>query len=83
MTWNYRVIKTPVGFSVYEVYYDDAGLPIGTTADPVLDFFCDTPEGLIEELEIIRVAFDKPPLDQEEIGKGVIDMENKKGQNQR
>jgi hypothetical protein len=68
MTWNYRVVKTQDGYSVYEVFYDDAGNPSGCTTNPILDFFCDTPEALLEELEIIRHAFETVPLDISEIG---------------
>jgi hypothetical protein len=63
MTWNYRIVKTPEGFSVYEVFYDDNGSPVLTTVNPTLDFFCDTVDGLLEEIEIIKLAFDKPAID--------------------
>jgi len=63
MTWNYRIIKTPEGFSVYEVFYDEEGKPVSTTVNPTLDFFCDTVEELLEELEIIKAAFDMPAID--------------------
>jgi hypothetical protein len=68
MTWNYRIIKTPEGFSVYEVFYDDEGNPVSMTVDPTLDFFCDTVEELLEEIEILKAAFDKPAIDINTIG---------------
>ncbi len=67
MTWNYRVVKTAEGFSIFEVFYDDAGRPVGCTKRPTLDFFCETPEGILEEWEIIRAAFDEPALDMDSI----------------
>jgi hypothetical protein len=69
MTWNYRIVKTPAGFSVYEVFYDEDGTPVTSTVNPTLDFFCDTPEELLAELEIIKLAFDEPTIDIETIGK--------------
>jgi hypothetical protein len=72
VNWNYRVVKKPEGYSVYEVFYDDEGRPWARTEDPTLDFFCPTPEDLVAELDIIRRAFDRPPLDDEEIGQGPI-----------
>lgn len=68
MTWNYRVVKTSDGYSVYEVFYNEAGEPSGCASKPTLDFFCDTREDLIGELEIIRHAFDSAALDISEIG---------------
>lgn len=63
MSWNYRVVKTDQGFGVFEVYYDEAGRPNGTTERPILDFYCETPEDLLYELGLIKVALEKPPLD--------------------
>ena len=69
MTWNYRIVKTPKGFSIYEVFYNEEGEPVATTVDPTLDFFCETPDEVLEELEIIKLAFDEPVIDIETIGK--------------
>ena len=69
MTWNYRIVKTPDGFSIYEVYYNEDGEPVATTVNPTLDFFCEAPDEEQEELEIIKLAFDKPAIDIETIGK--------------
>jgi hypothetical protein len=63
MTWDYRIINTPEGFSVYEVFYDENGSPVLTTVNPTLDFFCDTVDKLLEEIAIIKWAFDKPAID--------------------
>ena len=68
MYWNYRVVKTVEGYSIYEVFYDDNGRPKATTENPTLDFYCDTPEGILNELDIIKRAFESSPLDMNEIG---------------
>jgi len=69
MTWNYRIVKTAEGFSIYEVFYDESGRPISCTERPTLDFFCETPDGVLEELEVIKAAGDKPFLERDAIGK--------------
>jgi hypothetical protein len=70
MSWNYRVVRTGQGFGVFEVYYDETGRPDGTTERPILDFYCDTPEDLLHELELIKAAFEKPPLEMKSIESG-------------
>lgn len=68
MSWNYRLVKTEDGFGVFEVYYDDAGRPNGTSARPVFDFFCETPEAILHEIEVIKAAWDLPALDMDSSG---------------
>jgi hypothetical protein len=67
MSWNYRIVRTDQGFGVFEVYYDESGRPSGTTERPILDFYCDTPEGLMHELELIKAACEQPPLEMKSI----------------
>lgn len=69
MTWNYRLVKTAEGVSVFEVFYDELGQPIGLTAQPTLNFFCETVEDILAELEIIKAGFKLPVLDESVIGK--------------
>lgn len=66
MFWNYRVVKTSKGFSIYEIYYNDNGDYIGRTEDPVLNFFCPTSEGVFEEIDIIKSAFERPIFEENE-----------------
>ena len=68
MSWDYRVVKTEEGYTVYEVFYDEDGNPVATTEKPALDFHCETPEGLMSELDVIRMAFESPLIDLEDIG---------------
>ena len=67
-TYDYRVVKTDEGYSIYEVYYDQLGKPEAYSADPTLNFYCETVEGLKSELEIIKKAFDLFALELEDIG---------------
>lgn len=68
MSWNYRVIKSAEGYSIYEVFYDDNGNPDACTQEPIVDFYCETPEAIQFELDIIKKAFDKPVLNIEDFG---------------
>lgn len=67
MTWNYRIVKSNEGFSVYEVFYDENGELNGITKDPILGFYCETPDDILEELEIIKKAIKEPILNIEDI----------------
>ena len=69
LVWNYRVLKTDEGYSVFEVFYDDNEKPVGTTEKPILNFYCDTPEDVLCELEKMKEAFSIDVLDKKEINK--------------
>ena len=69
MSCNYRILKTPKGLSIYEVYYDEDGKPISCTENPILDFHVDSEEDIKEEIKIIQKAFESPTLDLKDIGK--------------
>lgn len=71
MPWNYRVVKTEEGFGVFEVFYDESGRPVGTTENPTLSFFCDSAEGVLAELEVIKEAWELPVIDMRDIGRRV------------
>lgn len=66
MTWNHRVVQTadtdgsPL-FAVYEVYYDDAGIPSARTEDAVRSY-CESVDELRRELERMLKCLDKPLL---------------------
>ena len=68
MTWNYRIIRhldTGTGddwFAVHEVHYDAAGNPVGVTERPVAPQGA-TLEDVLNDMEIMRAAADKPTLD--------------------
>ena len=79
--WNHRVVRRQLtewsegedvqyGFSIHEVYYDDAGKPNAITEDAIQPYG-DTPEELLEELIRFLYATTKPTLEYEDIaGKG-------------
>jgi hypothetical protein len=67
MTWNYRVVRTAEGVSVFEIFYDEAGRPTGSAERPTLNFFCETEGGVLSELEVIRGAFELPTLSSSDI----------------
>lgn len=46
--WNYRAIKTPDGWGVFEVYYTD-WKPIALTKDPMCGYYEELSE-LVEDL---------------------------------
>ena len=50
MSWNYRIVKTEQGHGVFEVYYEDSGKPY-TSTDPVLNFYCDNQDELIDMIK--------------------------------
>lgn len=69
-SWNYRVVKTEQGLSIYEIFYDKDGKPESRTLEPVLNFHLDSVQDIVYELEQrIRLACDQPILMDKEIGK--------------
>lgn len=63
VTWSYRIVKTTEGFSVYDVFHDAKGRPVEIIDKPLFDTFCETPEGLLEQLETLKRAWILPPID--------------------
>ncbi len=68
MSWNYRVVKTKQGYSVFEVFYDENGLPNGITEKPTLSFYCDSIEDLETEIELFKEACSSPAIEEQYIG---------------
>ncbi len=73
MSWNYRIVKTEKGYGVFEVYYNDSGKPNGRAIAPALDFYCDTPDELIEIVELIKSSLEKNKAILTDIELGVLD----------
>lgn len=67
MTWNYRAVKTEKGYGIYEVYYDKTGKPEGRTPEPIFDFYCETLEELIAEIDMIKGDLKQTPLHEKDI----------------
>jgi hypothetical protein len=63
--WNYRVIYTPTNqensFAIHEVFYNDEGLPIGATKNPV-ELGASSMEDLQLTVDRLKDAMDKPIL---------------------
>lgn len=64
LKWNYRIIKHPTHYAIHEVYYDGNGRPHTRTEDAMTP--CgESLEGLQEDFELMKMAFNKPALDSE------------------
>lgn len=64
MTWNYRIVRKQgldeEYFEVHEVYYNEAGEPVGMTEN-CATFGGETPEEVIQALELaLRDAQSRP-----------------------
>ncbi|MDF3029000.1 MAG: hypothetical protein K0S23_3307 [Fluviicola sp.] len=65
MSWNYRIMKREIysgefEYSIHEVYYNDEGNVISTSS-PLIPS-CPSPEAILEEFEIMKIAFEKEIL---------------------
>lgn len=66
MSWNYRLVRypDPIHGSFYlveEVYYDEGGKPNGRTQHGA-KVGSETPEGVLEVLEVIRQDIERSPI---------------------
>ena len=68
MTWNYRVVSYEDHLRIYDVYYDDNGKPTGRHEQPTY-IYGDTIGSLREQIDWILEAFNKPILEDSEIGR--------------
>jgi len=61
--WSYRMIRSAAGYvGIYEVYFDDQGVPCACTIHPV-SAVGDTPEELKQSFERMQDAFKHDVLD--------------------
>ena len=70
--FNYRVVKTMgvpeyysedgTDYAIHEVYYNDTGGICGMVEDPV-KICAESIDGLKRQLKLLKLAFDKPVLD--------------------
>jgi hypothetical protein len=70
MTWNYRIVRhvNPSGeewYAIHEVYYEETKV-VTVTEEPICPR-CETFEDLREAYELIRHAFDLPPIDYQDV----------------
>lgn len=70
--WNFRIlarkIENDVSFGMYEVHYDDNDIPVGFTENPtdIITFasYVDDPvDGIKWQLNMMKLATNKPILD--------------------
>lgn len=77
--WNYRIVATyiqdsgelgrhDVRFAIHEVHYDDNGIPVGFTENPIdpISFtseLSDPIESVNWQLDAMKLALEKPILD--------------------
>jgi len=86
MSWNYRVIRKrmpqrsiekyecePFYFQIYEVFYDENGIPDGWTAEPICPLG-DTFEELKKDFSFYKEALNKPVLEVSPDGLTLIEV---------
>ena len=61
-SWNYRVLKRDDEYGVYEVYYDDSGMPHAMSEDPIA-ITGENLEDIRNELNLILESLEKDVLD--------------------
>jgi hypothetical protein len=66
MSWNYRVIESVTGFTIHDVYYNDAGAITNVSVDEVAAYG-ETLDELRSDLEHYVAALEKPVLKLSEI----------------
>ena len=67
MSWNYRVVRDDDGLRIFDVYYDEAGNPIGSNATPTY-VYGETVEDLREQMNLMLEALALPILEEKDIG---------------
>jgi len=67
MSWNYRVVKGEEGLRIFDVYYNDAGQPIGSNLAPTY-VHGETVDDLRAQLQLMTEALAQPVLAEADIG---------------
>ena len=67
MSWNYRVVRGADGLRIFDVYYNEAGKPIGSNLAPTY-VYGDTVDDLRAQLSLMIEALSEPVLDDVDIG---------------
>ena len=66
MSWNYRVIESDTGFTIHDVYYNDAGAITNVSVGEVAAYG-ETLDELRSDLEHYMKALERPALKMSEI----------------
>jgi len=61
------MVRNENGLRIFDVYYDEAGNPIGSNAAPTY-VYGDTVEDLREQMTLMLDALTRPILEQKDIG---------------
>ncbi len=61
MFWNYRVLKREGTYGIYEVYYDEKGIPRYCSEDPI-KIEEESVDELVDVFYLIKKAFQKTVL---------------------
>ena len=67
MNWNHRIVRMNEGLQIFDVYYDEFGTPISTSATPST-VYGETVEELREQLGLFAKALSLPILEESAIG---------------
>lgn len=67
MSWNHRIVRMNEALQIFDVYYDEVGRPISTSATPST-VYGEKVEELQEKLGLLAEALSLPILEESAIG---------------
>jgi len=67
MSWNYRVIRNVDGLRIFDVYYNEAGQPVGSNVSPTY-VYGETVDDLKVQLALMLEALERPILEERDVG---------------
>lgn len=65
MSWNYRVLERKGTYGIYEVYYDEKGIPKYCSEDPI-KIEEESVDELVDVFNLIEKSFKKSILNYED-----------------
>ena len=67
MSWNYRVIRNADGLRIFDVYYNEAGQPVGSNVAPTY-VYGESIADLKAQLSLMLEALERPILEEGDVG---------------